>query len=72
MPPQPEPGAPSEKGRSPSAELASVSAGDCTKRARTPRILNKVSILGEIYLTKSGYRDVVPRQRGFHFINYLC
>ena len=49
-PPQPEPEAPSEKGRSPSAEPASVSAGDSTKRVRTPRVLTNVSTLGEIHL----------------------
>ena len=47
---QPEPEAPSEKGRSPSAEPASVSAGDGTKRVRTPRVLTNVSTLGEIHL----------------------
>ena len=47
---QPEPEAPSGKGRSPSAEPASVSAGDGTKRVRTPRVLSNVSTLGEIHL----------------------
>ena len=42
---QPEPEAPS-----PSAEPASVSAGNGTKRARTPRVLTNVSTLGEVYL----------------------
>ena len=45
-----EPKAPSEKGRSPRAEPASVSAGNGTERVRTPRVLTKVSTLGEIYM----------------------
>ena len=58
-PPQPKPEAPLEKGRSPSAEPAIVSARDGTKRVRTPRVLTTVDIRGEA-LHRSGYREVVP------------
>ena len=39
----------SEKGMSPSAESARESAGDDTKRVRTPRVLTNVATLGEIH-----------------------
>ena len=48
-PQRPEPEASSEKGMSPSAESARESAGDGTKRVRSPRVLTNVATLGETH-----------------------
>ena len=48
-PQRPEPEVSSEKGMSPSAESARGSAGDSTRRVRTPRVLTNVLTLGEIH-----------------------